>query len=188
LKRLKNERKIEKSTRLLRVGPAEIMKCFNALPKTKHPLDEPPEKKKFLVESVTIQGGPTISILIMIHGEFTDIERKSKRSFDRSFVIVPALPGSRAAMAGIPYSVLNDQLVLRCFHGNSEWINADSITSPTAGLNAMQLKMVDAFQKATGLNYNFTLQCLTETGWDLQKANEVFMAAKHQLPPHAFTS
>lgn len=46
----------------------------------------------------------------------------ASRSFDRTFLIAPAAPGSRSANAGSPYTILNDQVVLRSHSSRPGWI------------------------------------------------------------------
>jgi nuclear RNA export factor len=123
-------------------------------------------------------------------------KNRIKRSFDRTFVLSPSVPGSRAAQAGIPYTILNDQLVLRCFTNNWEWDKAEALSASSSLLDSLvgcfncllnpanplqnptQKSLVESFSLSTGLNYEFSLQCLSEMNWDVQQASAAFQTAK----------
>ena len=47
------------------------------------------------------------------------------RSFSRAFIIIPAPQNSRALQAGLPYAIINDQLIVRSFGGNRAWGSKD---------------------------------------------------------------
>ena len=110
---------------MLKIGSDNIIRTFMKLPATAHPINEPPEKKKFIIDSVSLQSNFGIQLMVTVHGELLEGPQQIKRSFDRTFVIIPSHASSKAAVSGIPYILLNDQLVLRCFSGNFEWANAD---------------------------------------------------------------
>ncbi|BGP36661.1 nuclear mRNA export, poly(A)+RNA binding protein [Rhodotorula kratochvilovae] len=109
----------EKRVATLKVTPSSIITTIVALPKTKHPLEE---ANKFVWDSWTMPNmlappqpgaeGETV-IFASVHGEFTEFPSKGVRSFDRTFILAPAPPGSPAAAAGWPCIVLSDLLTLR---------------------------------------------------------------------------
>ena len=127
--------------------------------------------------------------------------------------MIPASPGSRAAAAGFPVSIINDILSLRPFSDNYAWKNIGSnvqtpSASPTAtatltsnlpsdpntlehlrvshGLQEAQHAQVIQFARVTGLNYMFSLQCLAESQWSNEHALQAFNNAKPQIPLEAF--
>lgn len=128
--------------------------------------------------------------------------------------MIPALPGSRAAAAGLPVSIINDMLCLRPFSDNDAWSNAvplvahipevniplpssSSLNLPSDpavlaqykvmnGLQEAQHAQVVQFAQVTGLNYAFSMQCLAESQWSNEAAFQAFNNAKPQIPPEAF--
>ncbi|KAI8998170.1 hypothetical protein BC832DRAFT_566370 [Gaertneriomyces semiglobifer] len=214
---------VQKRVGTLQRGSEAIIRCFERLPRTKHPVDAPVTEKKFLTEGYQTGAGGDAMLFVMVHGEFGEEisggargfgrSHSELRSFDRTFIIVPAAPGSRAAMAGLPYVVINDQWTLRQYAGNSAWYRLDQqqqadARSATQGgaspapqlpnmttLRQLQLnhQLDDArqnavieFAKATGLNYQFSLQCLSETGWQLPAAMQAYQNVKNNIPPEAY--
>ena len=179
---------------------------------TQHPLNEPPEKKKFLIEAFQTGVPPAATLTIVLHGEFKEARSSNLRSFDRVFVIVPSVPGSRAAQNNIPLTIVNDSFLVRPFSGNYAWNEIEperppSTTQPQPPTNTFpqlpsesillqykqqnnlsdqQHAMVIGFSKQTGLNYMFSLQCLIETNWSDAHATQAFQSAKGGIPPEAF--
>jgi nuclear RNA export factor len=113
-------RQTDRRRNMLKIGSDNIIGTFMKLPATSHPIND---SQKFIIDSLSNSGS---QLLVTVHGELTEGIDQIKRSFDRTFVIVPSHPASKAAASGIPYILLNDQLVLRCFSSNSEWENASS--------------------------------------------------------------
>ncbi|KAJ3004756.1 nuclear mRNA export, poly(A)+RNA binding protein [Thoreauomyces humboldtii] len=190
-------------------GAENIIRAFGKLPKTRHAAYPAlsHEGSHYLVEAYQMGEGPTQSMYILIHGQVVEDPRGHTnvvRSFDRTFVIVA--PGARSAQAGLPYSVANDQLVIRALSPPQVWQNLEGGDGPRAATATPQLpdpatlknlqmhhQLDDArqqqlieFSMATGLNYTYSLQCLSETGWVQQAAMQAFENAKDQLPPAAF--
>jgi nuclear RNA export factor len=111
----------------IHIGPENIINTFNQFPGTKHPLEDPPEARKFVFDSYQQGSGTDVHLFIYLHGEFTLVGTTTKRSFDRTFILVPALPGSRAASAGLPASILNDSMVIRTYGSNHSWKSAETL-------------------------------------------------------------
>ncbi|GAA5865493.1 hypothetical protein JCM8547_001263 [Rhodosporidiobolus lusitaniae] len=116
LQRVKNP---EKRLATLKVTPSSVISSVMSLPKTKHPLDQ---SDKFVWDAWTMPGllapqqpgteGETV-IYASVHGEFTEFPSKGVRSFDRTFILAPAPPGSAAQVAGWPCIILSDIFTLR---------------------------------------------------------------------------
>lgn len=100
---------MDKLTTTLHIGAEEVMKSMMMLPKTQHDVAGAPEK--FCVDAWPVGQGEAMQLFISVHGQFverecTDLLAISRnlrsfsvptegiRSFDRSFVLAPALPGS----------------------------------------------------------------------------------------------
>lgn len=102
----------EKQVQRLFIGGEAITNYVSTLPMTKHDISGPPEK--FCVDCFPVAHGGMMGLLVMVHGEFTErayrqawrffqtltrfhslVPSEGLRSFDRTFVLVPAPEGSR---------------------------------------------------------------------------------------------
>jgi nuclear RNA export factor len=115
-------RQPDKRQKMLKIGSQNIIGAFLNLPATSHPIGD---HKKFIIDSLSLQSSTGVQLMVTIHGELTEGTHHIQRSFDRTFIIIPSHPNSKAAASGIPYTLLNDQLVVRCFSSNFEWENAN---------------------------------------------------------------
>ncbi|KAJ3034444.1 nuclear mRNA export, poly(A)+RNA binding protein [Rhizophlyctis rosea] len=242
----------------MKVGGQNIVHALSSLPATQHPVNDPPEHRKFNVDAFQSSVGGSTLLYINVQGSFVETPIRWTRSFSRAFVIIPSQPGSRAQSAGLPYAIINDELVVRSFGTNRAWagkgvepgfvavlgvggaqngmsggsgaqltgtgaagqpigsalanalgppIQAPSpqpaaATGPLApqlpdmttlaamqaqnGLSNEQQNQVIEFARHTGLNYQFSLQCLRETGWNGAAALDAFTRVRHQIPEAAF--
>ncbi|KAJ3153566.1 nuclear mRNA export, poly(A)+RNA binding protein [Geranomyces variabilis] len=220
----KNKNTDKRVTTIAKSGH-KIIQAFEMLPKIKYP---PYPGPQYLVESYQTGTGPDLTLYVFLHGEFKEVSGNTNRSFDRTFVIVAAPPGSQAALAGIPYCVANDQMVVRSYAGNKAWANikADTQHAQTPSLSsssslpatlppqahpgapphpaqlpdATVLKQLQIhhqldderqatiikFATATGLNYQFSLDCLAQNNWSADAAMHSYMNVKDQIPPAAY--
>ncbi|KAJ3086993.1 nuclear mRNA export, poly(A)+RNA binding protein, partial [Quaeritorhiza haematococci] len=287
------------------MGNADIVRVFNQMPRTQHGfLSEgpgtPAASRTVIVDAYQTGGPPNVFLHLVVHGEFLEVNLNLKRSFDRTFVIIPAPPNSKAMLAGYQYCIINDQLIIRSHNSRPGWAEPQqqSQQAPAPGMplinaappavhtpppsvhhlqqphiaagggsplmggaagapavagagqiiaqqlpdvntllqlkvrnglacfrpialqenffkfkpcfplcssslpfpvlilhllstlptqNDIQHQQLIQFAQSTGLNYQFTLQCLTETGWDSNRAMAAFESAKAHIPPMAFT-
>ncbi|KAB8299221.1 hypothetical protein EYC80_001314 [Monilinia laxa] len=192
------------STRLSRqhAGIQAIQPVWSDLPKTRHP-EIATQPEKYLVECQTLPGLPDPSgqsaagvdgLLITIHGEFeediTNFEGKALRSFSRTFILGPGGPN------GPPIRVISDLLALRAWAPLAKTLVqatqavqvVPEVPTPGVPLTAEQQQAVLAEKLAveTGMNLQYSALCLTETGWDLEKAYVAFQANKANLPAEAY--
>lgn len=123
-------RQSDRRQNMLKIGSQNIIGAFLKLPSTSHPVGD---NQKFIIDSLSLQSFTGIQLMVTVHGELTEANQ-IKRSFDRTFIIVPSNPTSKAAASGIPYTLLNDQLVIRCFSSNFEWENASSLLAPSTNV------------------------------------------------------
>ncbi|GAA6036654.1 hypothetical protein JCM8097_001275 [Rhodosporidiobolus ruineniae] len=109
----------EKRVNTLKVTPSTVVTSIVSLPKTKHPLEDP---AKFVWDTWTMpnflpptQPGAEAETIIYasVHGEFTEFPSKGVRSFDRTFILASAPPGSPAQAAGWPCIILSDLFTIR---------------------------------------------------------------------------
>ncbi|KAF9574510.1 nuclear mRNA export, poly(A)+RNA binding protein [Mortierella alpina] len=111
-------------TTRLHVGSKDIVyQGLMQLPETRHDLSE---NSKVCVDAWETGGLlPTVCIYISVHGEFEEVRRgaqeSARKSFDRTFIIAPAPPGSVASVNGYPCLIISDQLTLRGYNGSSGW-------------------------------------------------------------------
>lgn len=213
----------------LAVGSDTIMKVFQSLPKTKHSLQETPN----LYSMETISFPSLNGMQITLHGEFNETGAADhplsnnnnhsggkfnkynqqrgpafeKRSFDRTFVVVPGPNGN--------FIVASDMLLVKPYAGNSAWLESKNIappaavttpaplnnTNPTihpaaptgnipqeiaAKLNPEQEQLVLKIMQDTKLNLQFSIMLLEQSGWNYQAAGQNFMSSKSQIPPQAY--
>ncbi|KAG0739052.1 hypothetical protein G6F23_009230 [Rhizopus arrhizus] len=95
----------------LQIGPDAIGTALCRLPNTMHDLEK---TKDFIVDAHQTPVG----LMICLHGEFKEEESLPPYSFDRTFLLRPSAPDSPAAIAGWPYTIMNDMLCVRDYIGN----------------------------------------------------------------------
>ncbi|KAG6916171.1 hypothetical protein DXG01_008144 [Tephrocybe rancida] len=103
----------------LHIGAEEAVKALIALPATKHDITGPPEK--FCLDSFPVVHGQGMGLLLTIHGQFTEVGTEGIRSFDRSFVLMPAAEGSRAKLNGWDIVIVSDQFTVRVYSSHEAW-------------------------------------------------------------------
>ncbi|KAJ1926117.1 nuclear mRNA export, poly(A)+RNA binding protein, partial [Linderina pennispora] len=153
-------------------GNQAIVQTLLKLPATRHPMQD---AQKFSFEAwqteVPSSTGSQAAIIVNLHGEFDEPAATNTLSFDRMFVLIPAAPGSPAAMAGWPCAILHDQLTVRRYNGFENWQSgADQAISAAAaapaagggvdqfgGLTGEQLAMAQALQAQTNMNAEWTV-------------------------------
>ncbi|KAJ3134387.1 nuclear mRNA export, poly(A)+RNA binding protein [Physocladia obscura] len=108
-------------------GVKSISELFARLPQTKHPINLSFDKQLLVADAFQqqMQDGSVV-ILLTIQGQFEEVQLNKNKAFTRTFVLIPAPPGSSAAQAGWDLAILNDMLVIRLsIHGRS-WANKPS--------------------------------------------------------------
>ncbi|GAA5995079.1 uncharacterized protein JCM10292_004525 [Rhodotorula paludigena] len=210
----------DKRVATLKVTPSDVVTSIVSLPKTKHPLED---STKFVWDSWTMPGllAPTqpgaeaeTVIFASVHGEFTEFPSKGVRSFDRTFILAPAPPGSAAQVAGWPCIILSDTFALR---GYSDLAFSkpkvprppkDAAAAPAAaavadpaaaggqpvpqeraeGITDEQQSLVLQLQQVTRLTYAFAHLCLAQNNWDPHQALAQFQALQQAgtIPAEAF--
>ncbi|KAI8903499.1 hypothetical protein EDD86DRAFT_173650, partial [Gorgonomyces haynaldii] len=187
----------EKRVQRLYQGPDRIIQALSQLPVTVHEIRSPPEKKLFIFDCFQLTQHDKTLLYIHVHGEFK-VQSQTKRSFDHTFVLEPAQPGSRSAHANIPVSILNEILVVRPYGSNTAWLNTETIPSNLPNdiilqtykqqfqLNDPQFHICLEFCKKSGLNFATALDCLNQAGWNPVNAYELFESVKAQIPPSAY--
>lgn len=208
----------------LYVGTEAIGKSFLSLPKTKHSIQEHPEWYSLEVTSFP----PLNGMQITTHGEFNEVAqpehplqdsrsgprynkpskpRLEKRSFDRTFIVIPGANGS--------FVVASDLLLLKPFGGNAAFLEkkpaqAVPAAAPTATpaapttpvsagsatgalppdvaakLTPVQQQLVVRIMAETHLNLQFTIMLCEQSNWSYENAGSNFASSKSQIPPNAY--
>ncbi|KAI6108192.1 hypothetical protein F5141DRAFT_1203576 [Pisolithus sp. B1] len=124
-----NQRKLElgclvgdgaqKAVNTLHVGSEAVVRAITALPKTKHDISGSPDK--FCIDAWPIGQGDSMKLFISLHGQFNEEPSQGIRSFDRTFVLAPAPPSSRAKLNGWDVVILSDQWTIRAYSSHEAW-------------------------------------------------------------------
>ncbi|PPR05969.1 hypothetical protein CVT24_004633 [Panaeolus cyanescens] len=191
----------------LRVGPQQIVELVKKLPGTRHNITGPPEK--FCLDAFPVSRDQFTGLLVTLHGEFIEVGAEGVRSFDRSFMLVPAPDNSRAKLNGWNVVILSDQWIIRGYSSPDSWkpgpllVQAVDQKAPSnshpimpslppdqqaalATLPEPQRNLVMQVCAQTNLNVKFAVDCLTGNGWDLAKAIANFNDVKGNLARDAF--
>ena len=169
-------------TRLLKQGKISVVAALTELPSTQHLMDS------FLVDV------PFFSdqlIVLVLNGVLIENRSTSKqfRAFCRHLTIVPQGDG---------YVVTNDMLLLanasyeqrlkyRSSVTDSEGMREEPATSTRPSAVALEV-LTTRLRQQTGMNEKFSLQCLSESAFDFDKALQMFQLLNSQgrVPPDAF--
>ncbi|KAJ5735011.1 nuclear mRNA export poly(A)+RNA binding protein [Penicillium malachiteum] len=201
-------------------GKDKICEIWNSLPPTRHP-DSAVNANQYLVECNPIPGladptgqSPTGvgGLLVMVHGKFEESVggKVESRSFDRTFVLGPAVDGS--------IRVINDALCLRAYGGSDAWVPetpqaitqaivppaitaAPTVTpsapiipaapsglpvgygAPAPGKTDAELQkeqLIAQLSAKSNMTLQYTEMALSSNGWDLQAAWTNFENLKAQ--------
>lgn len=205
-------------------GQEQIFKLFTQLPKTHHDLMAKPEL--FSMESYRF---PQLNgIMITLHGSFNETAQPdtieppaqsgprrfnnnklkkialSKKSFDRTFVV---LPGPNGGMI-----VASDLLSIRPFAGTDAWNTpkqepkvatpagtpapvpspgptaADLPPEVKANLNPIQQELLVRVILETKLNLQYAIMLCEQSSWDYQQCTVNFKNSVATLPREAYTA
>lgn len=195
-------------------GVEAITKLWSELPATRHP-DLTTQTAKYLVDCHPISGLPDVmgqssrgvdGMMLMVHGEFDEKKDNDPeivtRSFSRTFILGPGLPGKAAIR------VVSDVVVLRAW---SPLATAATEEGAPAGQGiadaeeAQKQKILLEVMQRTYMTSEYATMCLTEAAWDLEKSLVIFEQNKvcsflesgfvvhanrsqGKLPPDAFSN
>ncbi|KAI5120208.1 hypothetical protein M0805_006314 [Coniferiporia weirii] len=205
---------LERELRSLHAGPAAIVAAMSCLPKTRH--DVSGAADKFCIDAWPVGQGAATMLFLCLHGEFAEEPSQGIRSFDRSFILAPAPAESTAAMNNWTVTILSDQLTIRPFSSHEAWkvgpmkvqgegkpvkqrqenpqrvpVAQNQLLSPEvqAQLNVIpepQRVLVLAVCQRTSLNVKFSVDCLQNNAWDVERAVANFEQVKASLGRDAF--
>ena len=160
-------------------GANAIQDLWKDLPPTKHP-NIKDDLSKYIMDCHPLPGlaDPTgqnpmgvDGLIISVHGEFDEFDSKTaavgKRSFSRAFVLGPGQPGKG------PIRVVSDLLSLRAFNPlPNVFENANQ--APTNNTNSQHQAMIAELCKQTGMVPEYSEMCLSQVGWEFDKALVIF--------------
>ncbi|KAI7787084.1 mrna export factor mex67 [Diaporthe eres] len=169
-----------------------IQEIWKKLPATSHP-DLATNLDRYIIDCHPMKGlhDPVNhkiegedGMIITMHGEFDELEastgKTGKRSFSRTFVIGPGLPGRN------PIRVNSDMLSI------TPWSPVPSVTvsvtAPGPSPEDQQQLMVLELSKRTQMTPEFSQMCLETAEWNFDRALIVFEEKRAVLPPHAFVA
>jgi nuclear RNA export factor len=177
-------------------GAQQILELLSKLPTTTHKVNDP---SKVLVDSwmlpdlYPLGAGPGTRsgdyLYVVVHGEFTDSASGNlSRSFDRTFILKPALEGSPAMMDGWQVVIMSDSLTLRSYSNPKNFqptprestpqpstISSPQVAPSMPQSTPEQQNMLNVLHQKTGLNYQWTLNCLSSNNWNLEQAYQNFL-------------
>ncbi|KAG8954423.1 nuclear mRNA export, poly(A)+RNA binding protein [Tulasnella sp. 424] len=118
LTRIKNTGDVA-SHRLFK-SPEDIVKALHRVPQTKHDIAN--GGNTFLAESWIVSSVLTLdTLLVTVHGQFTELPAQGQRSFDRTFILAPAAPDSKARQNGWEVVIISEQLHVRNYSSHDAW-------------------------------------------------------------------
>lgn len=178
----------------LRMGKESIVQYLVQLPKTQHDLSSfTVDLIKFTPEllNLTVCG-------IFREPNASDIETTwPVRYFSRTFLIVPF--GQGFCIVNDLFAITNasDAQIATAFKKDAgSTISLQSLqaaavpaaTGPPALDNAVRQQMVEALAARTGMNFNYSTQCLDASQWNFEQAVWTFEEHKKKggIPPEAF--
>ncbi|KYR02085.1 hypothetical protein DLAC_00886 [Tieghemostelium lacteum] len=164
---LKKTKNVQKNISLLFHGADQINNYFKLFPTTSHHLTSS------TIDTFLAPGSN--SLIIIVHGHYLEKLFNTKRSYDRTFILAAATPGSEAAKNGWEATILNEQLHIRSylrFPRLEPQPNATPVAQAPTEIN--QEALVNQFSAATKLKPEFARECLSNNAWDYNQAYEVF--------------
>uniref|UniRef100_A0A8C5DT77 Nuclear RNA export factor 1-like n=1 Tax=Gouania willdenowi TaxID=441366 RepID=A0A8C5DT77_GOUWI len=166
---------------LLKHKRLNVVALLNELPKTQHDITSfTVDVNAYTVSSRLICH--TLSYIIFV---VDDKSKESTRAFSRVFITVPAVNSGLC--------IINDQLFIRM--ATTEQISRAFVapaptpsSSPVPTLTAPQQEMLSTFSLKSGMKLEWSLKCLQDNEWDLNKAAQIFTQLKTagKIPDVAF--
>lgn len=189
-------------------GLQQIQELWASLPATRHPdLQTSSEKYIIECNSIPglsdpsgVNPGGVDGLMLTIHGEFeeppptpSNSTDRAMRSFSRTFILGPGAPGNN------PIRVVSDMMVLRAWSPVARPVPMSAQPQiqtplPTIPLEPLQQQMMATpvqitdqqrqeamaieLVRKSGMTLEYSVLCLTETGWNFDQAFAAFTANK----------
>ena len=186
-------------------GLQQIQELWSTLPATRHP-DLQTSSDKYIIECNSLPGladpsgvnpGGVDGLMLIVHGEYEEppldpakSAGPAMRSFSRTFILGPGAPGNN------PIRVVSDMMVLKSWSPLAkptpmqappttalapppqQMMNVPVQLSEQQRQEAIAMQLVER----SGMTVEYAVLCLTETGWDLEKAFMAFTANRVSSP------
>ncbi|XP_028298740.1 nuclear RNA export factor 1-like [Gouania willdenowi] len=166
---------------LLKHKRLNVVALLNELPKTQHDITS---------FTVDVNAYTNTLLSFTVGGVFKEVvvddkSKESTRAFSRVFITVPAVNSGLC--------IINDQLFIRM--ATTEQISRAFVapaptpsSSPVPTLTAAQQEMLSTFSLKSGMKLEWSLKCLQDNEWDLNKAAQIFTQLKTagKIPDVAF--
>ncbi|WFC97708.1 nuclear mRNA export, poly(A)+RNA binding protein [Malassezia yamatoensis] len=115
--------------RTMHQGSQAIVAFLQRLPKTTHPIHD---ATKFVVDAWLLPNvdihaetqanqQPDALLYITVHGEFAEAPSQGLRSFDRTFIVAPAMSDSDATRNGWACVIVSDAMTIRHYSKPNAW-------------------------------------------------------------------
>jgi nuclear RNA export factor len=192
---------VDKVLKSIHVGRENALSAMSSLPQTKHDIVGAAEK--FCIDAWPVTHEDRTTLFLSVHGQLIEVPVGGVRSFDRSFILIPAPEGSRAKANGWDVEILSDQLVIRAYSSHEAWspgfllVQAapssnqpaslpDTIRRQLEAIPEPQRSLVAQICTLTRLNVQFAVDCLQNNRWDVDQAVANFEQVKGTLGRDAF--
>ncbi|BEI86932.1 hypothetical protein CcaverHIS002_0702780 [Cutaneotrichosporon cavernicola] len=173
----------------------ELIRWWNTrVPRTEHPLTD---ASKWSIDAWYFDDNQD-RISAVIQGEFKELPSGTWRSFTRTFILGAPAPDSPAIAHNWPCVVLADTMVVHSYLGTGSWDGKSTLAKgevtivppgPAAavgGEDAQKASLIAAVRQRTGMNAAFSELCLSQNGWDVDRAVINFGEIRSSIPPDAF--
>ncbi|XP_017785582.1 PREDICTED: nuclear RNA export factor 1 [Nicrophorus vespilloides] len=188
----------ERRAKMLKHGNLQIVTFLDEMPHTKHDMNS------FTVDLSLFT--PQL-LLVTVTGIFKEPakQRPPLRYFVRTFVIVPSGSGYCIVNEEVHISNATEAQIKEAFKTPTvEIVPPTPATSPNLNTSgggggpsssavpvpddAVKQQMIQAMQRDSGMNPEWSRKCLEDTNWDYQMAGAVFTEAKNKglIPQEAF--
>lgn len=167
----------------------KIQEVWSKLPRTQHP-DLVANLERYIIDCHPMKGlhdpanrkpGGEDGMIITMHGEFDELQadgRSGKRSFSRTFVLGPPLPG-RGTMR-----VISDMLSLHAYSpvpnvtgDASNPVPASTTVAEPSPEEQKQMMLIE-LSKRTNMTAEYSKMCLDGAEWDFDRALAIFEEKK----------
>jgi nuclear RNA export factor len=168
------------------------------VPRTEHPLTD---ASKWCIDAWYFDDNQE-RISAVIQGQFKELPSGTWRSFTRTFILGAPAPDSPAVAHNWPCVILSDMMVVHSYLGTGSWDGKASLGKGDVGIvppgppaiapagaaneEAQKAALIAAVRQRTGMNANFSELCLSQNGWDVDRAVANFEEIRATIPPDAF--
>ncbi|KAK3093491.1 hypothetical protein FSP39_016397 [Pinctada imbricata] len=185
-----------RQNKCLKKGQLNVVSHLTQLPKTTH------DYNSFVID---VDHCSQNLLSFSVEGVFKEGDSKSDRppvrSFSRRFVTIPRGGGMVISNDMLTITNASRDQYQKAFKHPAPTPSSSPVpdaspaapfpsATPQAGaaFSDLQQQMVAKFSEVSGMNNEWSINCLEQNNWDFEKAGQVFMDLKNQnkIPPEAF--